>query len=157
MKKAGVKSADVTMGGVYIVRPYKNGTYQKRRLNKSLYVCVKNTEEYICVTRHLEKENLFDDIITEFSIAEFKHTEKEAYLTKSRSLAYENAKEKALLILSTSGKSLGGVIKINEMGQYNPSNARSLYAVESDAAISVSGFKPIVVSYKLEITFEILD
>ncbi|MEW7290628.1 SIMPL domain-containing protein [Aquimarina sp. 2304DJ70-9] len=154
--KSGINKEKITLGSVQIVQPYKNGVYQKRRLNKSLFVCVENTQQHINLARTLEEDNLFDETITDFSVIELRHTEKESYLTKSRSLAYGEALKKAKLILSQSGQQLGKVIRIKELNNNRASNASgSFYSVESTAGNS--GFSPIVISYNLEVTFEIKD
>ncbi len=154
--KTDISKEKVTVGSVQIVQPYKNGVHQKRRLNKSLFVCVENTQQHINLARTLEDNNLFDQIITDFSVIELRHTEKDSYLTKSRSLAYAEALKKAKLILSQSAQTLGKVIKIKELNKNRASNTSgSFYSVESTA--SNSGFSPIVISYDLEVTFEIKD
>ncbi len=146
----------ITVGSAQIVRPYKNGIYQKRRLNKSLFVCLDNIEQYVNLTRALEKDTLFDKIITGFSITELRHTQKKSYETKSRGEAYKKALEKAELIISQSPQNLGKVIRIRELNKNQASNPEgSFYSVEnSDGA---SGFTPIIVSYTLEVTFEIIE
>lgn len=153
--KSGVEKDKITVGGVRMVRPYKGNVQLKRRLNKTIFVCVTNSDQYIKLTRSLESDNLFDESITQFDISQFKNTEKEMYLTKSRSEAYKNAVEKATLILSESGQKLGKVIQVNELNT-SSSNRSSLEFYSFDnAAEDISGFQPIVISYQLEVIFAI--
>lgn len=155
LKKAAIGKDKITEGGVVVVRPYKHNAELKRRLNKTLYVCVGNVDEYINLTRVLEDDGLFDEIITAFQVSEYKHTEKEKYLTKSRSEAYQDAVKKANLILSASGQKVGKVKQVNELS-YRSGNERegSFYTMDN-AGSGISGFAPIVISYTLEVTFEI--
>lgn len=153
--KSGVKKTKITDGGVQIVRPYKGNVELKRRLNKTIFVCVDNVEQYVKLTRTLEDDKLFDKIVTVFQISEFKHTEKDVYLTKSRSAAYQNAVEKAKLILSQSGQKLGKVLQVTEVNFSSSSDkGGSFYSFDNNST-SVSGFRPIIISYTLEVQFEI--
>jgi uncharacterized protein YggE len=129
--------------------------YKKRRLNKSILVCIKNIDQYILLTRKLEEQQLFDQIITTFSVLEMRHTDKETFVTKSRAKAFMDAQKKARLILSASGGNLGKVITINEINSSQRSmDNGSFYSIETTPS-GGSGFKPIVISYQVEVTFEI--
>ncbi len=152
IQKSGVKREKITTGAVQLVRPYINGVYLKHRLRKSLLVCIGDTEEFSKLTRTLEADGLFDLVISEFSIIEYRHTDKDSYLKESRSLAYKNAFEKAQSILSQSGGQLGKVIKIEETSKY-PNSSGSFYSTHNSSG--ASGFKPIIIAYDLMVTFEI--
>ncbi|MFT6747968.1 MAG: hypothetical protein ACJAZ2_002326 [Glaciecola sp.] len=159
VNKAGIVKGKITSGAATLVKPYdsESRSYKKRRLNKSILVCVGTTAAYIKLTRTLESENLFDTIITDFSIAEYRHTKKEEYLDKSRSEAYQNALKKAKLILSTSGQKVGKLITIKEvMSSGRTSGSGGFYMTKSNSALETSGFKPIVISYEIIVAFEIL-
>ena len=154
---AGIKQEEISMGGVQVVRPYNKGVYQKRRLNKNLFVCVRNTTEYVDLIRSIETAELFDRGVVGFSISEYAHSEKESFLLQSREKAYQNAREKAELILSNSGNKLGQVVSIKEINNggrvtFNPNT----YEAVSSPTSTVSGFKNIVIAYELEVVFEIL-
>lgn len=155
LTKAGVKKDKITEGGVTVVRPYKFNAELKRRLNKTIYVCVANVDEFIKLTRTLEDDNLFDQLITVFQVSEFKHTDKKSFLTKSRAEAYKDAVEKATLILSQSGQKLGKVITVAEINKYTNNDKGSFYSFDNNSAKDVSGFAPIVISYSVEVIFEI--
>jgi len=152
IQKSDVKKENITTGAVQLVRPYINGVYLKHRLRKSLLVCIGDTKEFSKLTRTLEADGLFDLVISEFSIIEYRHTDKDSYLKESRSLAYKNAFEKAQLILSQTGGQLGKVIKIEETNKY-PNSSGSFYSTHNSSG--ASGFKPIIISYDLMVTFEI--
>jgi uncharacterized protein YggE len=154
LTKAGVKKDKITEGGVTVVRPYKHNVETKRRLNKTLYVCVGNVAEFIKLTRTLEEDDMFDQIVTVFQVSEFKHTDKNTYLTKSRSEAYKDAVEKATLILSQSGQKLGKVVTVTEVNKYPNNDKGSFYSFDN-APKDNSGFAPLVISYTVEVTFEI--
>jgi uncharacterized protein YggE len=157
--KAGVKKEKITSGSATLVKPYdsKSRTYKKRRLNKSILICLSTTSEYIKLTRILESGNLFDEIITDFSISEYRNTKKEEYLDKSRSEAYQNALKKAKLILSTTSQKVGKLVTIKEVKISNGARGDgSIYIDKSSVSLETSGFKPMVVSYEIIVTFEIL-
>lgn len=157
IQKTGLKKDKITSGSVQVIRPYKHGIYYKPRLNKSLFVCVNNTQQYVDLTRMLETDGLFEKAITTFSITQYRHTEKEAYLTKSRNLAYNDAINKAKLILSNSNNQVGQVIRVTEVNKsVSTSSTGSFYTTENATTSSSSGFRPIVISYDLEVVFEIL-
>ena len=157
LQQANVPNNKITEGNTTMYRPrINNNKYLKRRLQKSLYICVKNVEEYVKIIRTFEDLDLFDNIVTTLSVTQYKHTETDAYLTKSRSKAYQNAVEKAKLILSESGESLGRVLKVTETpaarsGSFNADT----YEFDNGPAAPISGFKAIVVSYSLNVIFEI--
>ena len=155
ISNAAVKSTEISTGSVQIIRPNRHNGYKRSRLNKTIYVCIKNTDQYITLTRELEKLNLFDQTITAFNISEYRHTEKEKYLTDSRSKAYDLALEKASLILSKSGEKLGKVITISELKANSANRNGGFYEVVNTGSFQ-SGFKPIVVFYEIEVEFEIL-
>ena len=118
-------------------------------------VCIKNTEQYILLTRKLEETGYFDHVITTFSITEFRSTEKESFETKSKTVAYKNAVEKAKLILSESGDKLGKAISIKEIDTRKISpNDGSFYSVQPSKN-GASGFKPVVINYELKVIFTI--
>lgn len=157
VEASNISKDKITSGGVIVVRPYKRGVHKKRRLNKSILVCIKNTDQYILLTRKLEETGYFDNVITTFSIVEFRNTDTDSFKKESKSLAYKNAVEKATLILSESGEKLGKVISINEIDTRKISpNDGSFYSVQPSSNGS-SGFKPVVVNYELEVVFEILN
>jgi len=152
LKATGISSNKITMGAAFMVRPNKDGkVYLKRRLNKSLTVCISNTEDYIKLIRQLEKDQLFDKVITTFRINSYRHTEQEAYKKKCKAAAFENAKENANLILGNSNNKLGKVLTIIE------SNSRksNTNTYDFDNSSSNSGFKAIEVNYSLTVKFEI--
>ena len=155
-----IKSDKITFGSISVIRPYNYSIkkYEKPRLKKSLYVCLSNSEQYSSLTRSLEKNNLFDTVIKTFGISELRHTEKLTYLEKSRNQAFLDAKSKADLILkNTSGKT-GKIIKIQEKSNnYQSSSNKDFYSTDNTTQSESSGFKPIVVSYTLIVTFEILN
>ncbi len=146
----------ITMGGVEIVRPYENRTYLKRRLKKSLIICIENTKQYVDLIRHLESNDLFDQMVVDFNITEYRHTEREDYLNKSREKAFENARQKAELILKNSGRKLGKVLNIAEINNRSGINERANFYQTEQTQTVVSGFQPIVVTYNLEVIFEII-
>ena len=154
LEKSAIAEDKITVGAVQVIRPYRNRIYHKPRLSKSLLVCINNTQDFTLLTRTLESDELFDKAITNYSIVEYRHTEKESYMTKSRSQAYSDALEKGRLILSHSGEKLGKVIRIEEINRRNAtSSSDSFYSTDNSS--SASGFKPIMISYDLMITFEI--
>lgn len=158
---AGIAKDKVTVGEVKIVQPWQEGNRRikkRRRLNKTLLVCVNSTEAYVDLTRKFEKENLFDKIITNYNILEYRHTEKDDFLSKSRNEAYKDAVAKADLILNESGNKRGTVLRITEFSarQRPEINDQSMYSMSTGSEATPSGFRPIVVGYKLEVTFEIL-
>jgi uncharacterized protein YggE len=147
----------ITMGAATVVQPYRDNNILKRRINKSLYVCVNNSEDYIKLIRQLEKDKLFDKIITAFNLNSYNHTEKEKYYIRSRAEAFQNGKIKAELIVQQAQRKLGKVITIKEMNPSWDNGAKSsFYSVDNSAGEKTSGFKPIVISYELEVIFEIL-
>jgi uncharacterized protein YggE len=147
----------ITMGAATVVQPYRDNNILKRRINKSLYVCVNNSEDYIKLIRQLEKDKLFDKIITAFNLNSYNHTEKEKYYTRSRAEAFQNAKVKAELIVQQAQRKLGKVITIKEMNLSWDNGAKnSFYSLDNSSGEKASGFKPIVISYELEVVFEIL-
>ncbi len=148
----------ITMGAAQVVQPYRdNTTMLKRRINKSLYVCVDNSDNYIKLIRQLEKDKLFEKIITQFNLVSYNHTEKEKYLTKSRAEAFKNAKAKAELILAQANQKLGKVVSIKEINySFDNSSKGSFYSLDNFSNETTSGFKPIVINYELEVVFEIL-
>jgi uncharacterized protein YggE len=150
---SGIKADKLTEGAARMVTPYNNKVSQKQRLNKTLYVCVENVDQYIELIRSLENAELFGEIITGFNITEYRSSEKEAFLTKSRSAAYADAAEKATLILSVSKEKLGKVLKIQEV-RSNSKTSAGEYAFDS-AAGAESGFQSITISYSVEVQFEI--
>lgn len=152
---AAIVEDKITAGEIAFIQPNRNNQYKKPRLNKTLYVCVANTEEFMRLINQLEKDALLNDRITYFSIIEYRHTEKEKYLKQSKAAAFTDAKEKATLILGASARKLGRVINIKEVNQ-NSGGTGSFYGVDNAGSGATSGFKPVVVSYALEVTFEIL-
>lgn len=155
--KAGIKEDKVTLGDARIIRPYVNGSYQKRRIEKSLYVCVLTTQEFLDLTRSLEAADLFDRMVTAFDIQEYRHTERESYMTKSRAKAFEDAKEKAQVILQSSGQKVGKALQVRELDTArSPSFDPSFYQVLEVEETPVSGFRPVVIACKVEVVFELL-
>lgn len=155
LSTAGVKEDKITVGGIQVVQPYLNRKKLRRRLNKTLFICIGDTEDYIRLTRELERANLLDDIIKKYSISEFRHTKREEYLKLSHSEAFQDARNKAELILASTEGKLGKVISIKEISnQVNTISEESFYSLESPAG-SASGFRPIVINYSLLVTFEI--
>jgi|TARA_B110000967_G_scaffold182226_1_gene199992 uncharacterized protein YggE len=160
LKLEKIKSNKITFGSISVIRPYdyKTKIYDKPRLKKSIYICFSNSEQYASLTRSLEKENLFDNIIKNFGISELRHTEKLIYLKKSRNQAFLDAKSKADLILDNSSQRTGKIIKIEEKNyNYQSSANQGFYATDNTKQSKSSGFKPIVISYAIVVTFEILD
>ena len=155
-----IESDKITFGAISLIRPYDYNTkvYGKPRLQKSLFVCISTSEEFASLTRALEKEKLFDTIIKTYGVSEFRHTEKRAYLEKSRDQAFLDARSKADLILSNSSQKTGKIIKIQEKApKSNASHYESAYGVDNFQKSENSGFKPIVISYSIVVVFEILD
>lgn len=156
ISKMDLDKEKITMGGVEIVRPYENRTYLKRRLKKDILICIENTDQYIELIRLLEKEDLFDEIIVEFTITEFRHTQREEYMTKSMEQAFSNAKEKAELILSKSGQKIGRALKIVEVNNRRTVASDVNFYETTESRSQVSGFRPIIVAYEIQVVFEIL-
>lgn len=152
LKAAKIEDKDITSGSVTLVRPRIRNTFKKRRLNQTLLICIKNTTEYIALVREIENAGLFEKVVTDFRIVEYRNTNKEEYLIKSRAKAYANAVEKAELILSHSGEKIGKVLSISEMKENNLNNGGFYEMANSN---NISGFKPIVISYHLQVVFEI--
>ena len=157
VSSAGIKSDKITMGAANFIQPNRNNGFKKGRIDKSLYVCVSNTDEYIRLIEQLEDDGLFDKIITRFTISNYNHTEKSTYLMESRALAYKDAKDKAELILAESNKKCGEVLTIKEINANSNNGSGSFYAVDNSADETTSGFQPINISYRLEVVFEIMD
>lgn len=160
--KAKIKDEKITLGGINVIRPsiYKNNEriYQKRRLSKSLFICVENTDQLLNVVRRLEDARLMDEIITTFQIVETRHTNIENFKKQTKIDAFKDAQEKANLILSTSNQKPGAVLKVNEMPKL-PTIVRefseSTYEAVTSPNSRISGFKPIQVSYTIEVVFVI--
>jgi uncharacterized protein YggE len=152
-----IKNEKITYGSISILRPYNYEAkkYEKTRLQKSIYVCIKTSEEYANLTKSFEANNLFEKVIKGFGISELRHTDKLKYDEKSRVEAFLNAKRKADLILSTSAEKTGMIINIVEKSSRSNSAPNSFYGVDNFTGSKVSGFKPIVVSYSIVVTFEI--
>ena len=155
-----IKSDKITFGSVAVIRPYnyESKKYEKPRLKKSLFVCLDDSDQYSSLTRSLEKKDLFEKVIKNFGISELRHTEKSSYLEKSRNEAFLDAKSKADLILSNSSQKTGKIIKIEEKRYGLDSSPRGgFYSTDNTNESENSGFKPIVVSYAIIVTFEILE
>ena len=157
LKSIGVKDDKITMGEVAIIHPQRRGSvvYKKRRINKTLYVCIYDTDEMIDMARQFETDGLTEDILMTFSISQYRHTERDEYLKATRADAFADAREKASLILGESGRSVGKVISIKEINKNQSNSNNSFYSFDNQPAESVSGFRPITLSYNLEVVFEI--
>ncbi len=161
--KAKIKDEKITLGDISISRPsiYKNNEriYLKRRLNKALSVCVETTDQLLTVVRQLEAAQLMDEIITVFDIVETRHTDIEEFKKQVKIDAFKDAQEKANLVLSTSNQKPGGVLTVKEIPQQPLHNnlefSGSTYEVVSSSPSQISGFKPIQVTYKIEVVFVI--
>jgi uncharacterized protein YggE len=154
---AGIRDDKITKGSANFIRPNRNNGFKKGRIDKALFLCVTNTDEYIGLIQQLEKDGLFDNIITQFSINNYNHTEKTRYLRESRSKAFSDAKNKAELILAEANKKVGQVMTIKEINAHNQTGNGGFYDVGNHAEDSISGFQPINISYQLEVVFEIVD
>ena len=160
---AAIQDEKITLGGINVVRPsyYKNGDriFLKRRLSKALYICVETTDQLLKVVRELGKAQLMDDIITEFQITETRHTDIEQFEKEVKVEAFKDAREKAELILSTSNQKAGKVLSIKEFDPRQPALPQafdaSTYETVAVPSAQVSGFRPIVVGYQIEVVFEI--
>jgi uncharacterized protein YggE len=161
--EARIEDEKITLGGINVVRPtiYRNNEriFLKRRLSKTLMICVETTDQLLKVVRQLEKANLMDEIITTFEIVETKHTDIESYQKQVKVDAFKDAQEKANLILSTAAQKPGDVVTIREIPDTpmrGPMEmAPSTYSFEETPGSSISGFKPIQVKYKIEVVFMI--
>jgi uncharacterized protein YggE len=159
---AEIKDEKITLGGINVVRPsfYKNGNtvFLKRRLSKSLFICVETTDQLLKVVREMENLKLMDEVISEFRIVETRHTDIEKFKKEVKVDAFKNAREKAELILSSSGQSVGKVLSVSELRKdlsYLPALTPSSYDAVNLPAAQPSGFKPIVADYRIEVVFEI--
>ncbi|MCG8332728.1 MAG: SIMPL domain-containing protein [Chitinophagales bacterium] len=161
--KARIEDDKITLGGISVVRPsiYRNNerVFLKRRLNKSLFICVVDTDQLLKVVRALEEAQLMDEVITIFEIVETKHTDIEDFKKQVKIDAFKDAVEKANLILSTSEQQVGDVINVKEYKPYQQPNpmefSPSTYEVAETPSSQISGFKPIQVTYRIEVVFEI--
>ena len=161
--KARIEDDKITLGGISVVRPsiYRNNerVFLKRRLNKSLFICVVDTDQLLKVVRALEEAQLMDEVITIFEIVETKHTDIEDFKKQVKIDAFKDAVEKANLILSTSEQQVGDVINVKEYKPYQQPNpmefSPSTYDVAETPSSQISGFKPIQVTYRIEVVFEI--
>lgn len=156
LETAGIKKDKITMGEASLVQPYKNGVLMKSRVNKTAFICIDNSDNYIKLIRQLEKDNLMDNIIQSFGVDEYRHTDKEKYLTKCRAEAFANAKTKAELILSQSNQKVGKIITVKEVSSQEHSSKNGFYSTDNFSNEKTSGFKPVIISYTLDVTFEIL-
>ena len=158
IKSTGLPDKKITIGGARIVRPYDRGKYRKRRIKKSLQVCVTTSDEFLTLTRAVESAGLFENEVVGFDIDQFRNTERAKFETECRSKAFDDAKAKAELILSTSGQTVGKAITVREI---NPSSSSvevfdaSTYEVVTVDDGPASGFAPLVVSCKVEVVFEL--
>ena len=159
---ADVPDDKITIGAIKIVRPsiYKDRQtiYLKRRFEKNLSLCISNAEELVKIVRELEKQKLMDEVIHGFEIVETKHTEADELRRQSKIDAFKNAKEKAELILSTSGQKVGAVLKVVEVNKSSGPKAfdAATYEVLAVDNTQPSGFKPIIIGYEIEVVFEII-
>jgi len=160
--KAEVEDDKITLGGISVVRPsfyqHNERIFLKRRLSKTLVVCVATTDELLNVVRQLEAAKLMDEVITDFEIVETKNTEIEDFKKQVKVDAFKDAREKAELILSTSTQKPGAVLSIKELpktGSPSMMGVPSTYGVVETPAAAISGFKPIQVTYRVEVMFEI--
>ncbi len=154
LEKAGIKKDKITVSGARIIRPYINRIYYKRRINKTLSICIATSDEYINLVRQLESDGLFEnDLITSVNISAYRHTEKEKYEVQSHQEALVNAKAKAEQILKGTGRKLGEIRSIREIN-IRPQQNGSAYSFENNTSEG-SGFKPISLGYSLEVIFEI--
>lgn len=157
IKEAGVPDDKITMGEARLIRPRVGQRFLRRRINKSLSVCVSNTEEYLRLIRQLEKDGLFEQEVTSFELTEYRHTERRVYEEKCELEALVNARAKAERIASKSGRKLGRVMQVSEVNnkQGNPWDASAYQLTTSSQG--ASGFQGIPVSYAIEVVFELLD
>jgi uncharacterized protein YggE len=162
LTKANIASDKITLGGLNVVRPslYKSGEriYLKRRLRKTLIICVETTDELLQVVRQMEEEKLMDEVITAFDITETRNTEIEKYQKQVKVDAFKDAWEKANLILSTSDQKPGAVLSVKEVPkQISMGLSPSTYDMAPVENSEISGFRAVPVSYQVEVVFEIVE
>lgn len=156
LKAAKIKDDKIAMGAATLVRPRVHQKYLRRRINKSLSVCISNTEEYLLLIRQFEQDGLFDREVTSFRLSEYRHTERERYEKECQQKALVNARAKAQRIASQSGRKLGKVMSVTEKDLSSSAWDASTYEVTSSSS-GTSGFKGIPVSYALTVVFELVD
>ncbi len=160
--KAKIDDEKITLGGISVIRPsiYKNNERidLKRRLSKTLFICVETTDQLLKVVRQLEAAKLMDEVLTAFEIVETRHTDIEAFEKQVKIDAFKDAQNKANLILSSSNQKPGAVITVKEFVQQPVRGLEfsgSTYEVVPSTSSQISGFKPIQVTYKIEVVFGI--
>ncbi|PHI20124.1 hypothetical protein CEQ90_09220 [Lewinellaceae bacterium SD302] len=157
IKDAGVPDDKITMGEARLIRPRVGQRFLRRRINKSLLVCVSNTEEYLRLIRQLESDGVFEQEVTSFDLTEYRHTERQVYEEKCELEALVNARAKAERIASKSGRKIGRVMQVRELDGKpgNPWDASAYQLTTSSQG--ASGFQGIPVSYTIEVVFELVN
>lgn len=157
VKKAGVPDDKVTMGEARLVRPRERQEYGRRRINKSISVCVSDTEAYLRLIRQFEKDKLFDLEVTDFNLSDYRHTEREQFEQKCQGEAFAAARAKAERIAARSDRKVGKVYRVMEQSNQGQSGfSGSTYELVA-APGGESGFGGIIVRYRVEVVFELLD
>lgn len=159
LKKAGVKSENITHSAVSLTREYDRNRkrYHKQTLEKSLSICVYNASDIAGLLAALEPTGLLERGVSAFGISELRHTKKEEYEQKAKVAAIKDAKAKGELIVGALDKTLGDIVMIEESGTGNRSDrSESFYATaNNDGGGNQSGVSPIAISYTLKAVFEI--
>jgi len=155
LQSAGVKDKNMTFSAVRLTREYDRNKHRfdKRTLSKSVNICVYNADEIAEVIAALEQAGLLERAVTEFRIAEVRHTEMEDYQKQTRVAAVEDAKANAKLIVNTLGKQLGNIISVKEVKANKDTKGISAYSTANPG--TNSGVSAMTISYELEIVFEI--
>ncbi len=155
LNSAGVKDKNMTFSAVRLAREYDRNKhrYHKRTLSKSVSICVYNADEIAKVIAALEQTGLLERAVTEFRIAEVRHTDMEDYQRQTRVAAVEDAKANAKLIINTLDKQLGNIISVKEVKANKDTQGMSAYSTANPEANS--GVAAMTISYELEIVFEI--
>jgi uncharacterized protein YggE len=157
VKNAGVPDDKVTMGEARLIRPRMRQEYGRRRINKSISVCVSDTEAYLRLIRQFEKNRLFDQEVTEFNLTDYRHTEREQFEQKCQGEAFADARAKAERIAAQSDRRVGKLYRVMEQSNQGQSNfSGSTYDLVA-APSGESGFQGIIVRYRVEAVFELLD
>jgi|GEM_PF-1935485 len=155
LKSAGVKAENMTFSAVRLEREYDRNKrrFHKRTLSKSVNICVYTADDIARVIKALEKDNLLERAVTEFRIAEVRHTEMENYKQQVKKSAVKDAKAKAELIVGTLGQRLGDIVTIKEVSARKDTQGMSAYSTANPG--TNSGVSAMTISYELEAVFEI--